>query len=277
MALTMQRDGYIDKEVEEEVEEGDEEEEDTAGTELCWLTDVQDKIVSVQEDAFMNDPGQSLAWLVLIQVILYYLCTSSIYFLSIATYITLFAYIYFKWIYPGLNNSPEENEALDEAVPESDQEPEWLVNQFFCYVQQHVKDTYKFNPSNKEDKESFVPEVEEEPKWLLDRFLCHVQHHEQEPEDDEQVDTETSLKITPESQKTDQNANNPVTTNHIEKNPNSDVLDLEPKVMVPVVSMVTSSVTSITNTATSYTFKDECELDEDDFEIISSEDLKLGS
>ena len=85
-----------------------------------------------------SDPGKSLAWLVVIQVLLYYLCTSSNSILSIVTYITLFAYIYVTWVYPGSNDNPKESEDLDEAVPETE-EPEWLVDQFFCYIQKHEK------------------------------------------------------------------------------------------------------------------------------------------
>jgi hypothetical protein len=118
-----------------------------------------------------------LAWLVVIQVLVYYLCTSII---STATYMGIFAYIYVKWVYP--LSSAKDSEDLDSTVAEADEEPEWLLDQFFSYVQQHktgAEEATETNSSLIEVTELDLPEVEEEPKWLLDQFLSYVQQHKQ--------------------------------------------------------------------------------------------------
>ena len=60
----------------------------------------------------------------------------------------------------------------------------------------------------------------------------------------------------------------------------TDSLDLEPEMKVPLVSMVTSSVTSVTNTVSSVSSllgsilrKNESDSDLEDFEMISEDEL----
>jgi len=64
----------------------------------------------------------------------------------------------------------------------------------------------------------------------------------------------------------------------------TDSLDLEPEMKVPVMSMVTSSVTSVTNTVSSvssmlgsFLKKNESEPDLEDFEMISEDELSAES
>merc|ERR1712106_641095 len=124
------------------------------------------------------------AWVVVIQLLVYYLCTSII---STVTYLGIFAYIYVKWVYPMSNT--KESEDLDESVAEADQEPEWLLDQFFSYIQQNKTDK---NSSPSEEAVLSVPDVEDEPGWVVDRFLSYVQQHKASEEMDEVEDDQDS-------------------------------------------------------------------------------------
>ena len=94
---------------------------------------LQEKFTTIEDDAnnTCTDPGMGLAWLVVIQVLVYYLCSSII---STATYFGIFAFIYVKWVYP-MSNSIE-SKTLEECVTEADAEPEWILDQFLSYIQQ---------------------------------------------------------------------------------------------------------------------------------------------
>ena len=94
----------------------------------------QDKFTTAEDETNNTsaDPGMGLAWLVVIQVLVYYLCSSII---STATYFGIFVFIYVKWVYP-LSNSIE-SKPLEECVSEADTEPEWILDQFLSYIQQN--------------------------------------------------------------------------------------------------------------------------------------------
>lgn len=284
MALTKLGDGSATRGVEE-----------ITGRELSWLRDAHDKFASAQEDITRADPGKSLAWLVMIQVLVYYLCTSII---STATYLGIFAYVYVKWVYP--MSSAKDSEDLDSTVAESDAEPEWLLDQFFSYVQQHwtgAEETPKPNPSQNKETELDVPEVEEEPGWLLDQFLSYVQQHKQNT--DFGIKTDVDERDTIAANQTQEILDNDQLEDPKESISNisdSDNLDFQSEMTVSVVPVVTSSVTSITNTLSNYKVQDDAEVNEvdtdehdtvlddddtevdmDDFEIVNSYDLNWHS
>jgi len=137
--------------------------QEITGSELSWLKDAHDKFTTAEDETNNTsaDPGMGLAWLVVIQVLVYYLCSSII---STATYFGIFVFIYVKWVYP-LSNSIE-SKPLEECVSEADTEPEWILDQFLSYIQQ--------NKAELPQSETTVPD-QEEPEWVVDKFLSYVQ------------------------------------------------------------------------------------------------------
>lgn len=253
--------------------------EEITGRELSWLRDAHERFTFAEEDTTSIDPGKSLAWLVVIQVVVYYLCTSII---STATYLGIFAYIYVKWVYP--LSSAKDNEELESTVAESDEEPEWLLDQFFSYVQQHktvAEEATEPNSSLNEETELDVPEVEEEPESLLDQFLNYAQQHKQSA--DFHVKKDDNERDTTAAQTQEIIGNDQQLEDSKESSRNisdSDNLDFQSKMTVSVLPVVTSSVTSITNTLSTDKVEDDTDLDEDDieldvddFEIIDSDEL----
>jgi len=82
-------------------------------TEHSWLREVESKLVSAQEVAVWSNPYKSMVWLVLTQLMLYYICTSSTPLLSTTAYFTLSVYIYITWVYtiwPAVRVPPTEEE-----------------------------------------------------------------------------------------------------------------------------------------------------------------------
>merc|ERR1712106_1309654 len=89
-------------------------------TEESWLKDFESKLVSAQEVAVWSNPYRSVVWLVLTQVMLYYLCTSSTPLLSTTAYFTLSAYIYITWVYtiwPAIRVPPSVEEDDENWTP----------------------------------------------------------------------------------------------------------------------------------------------------------------
>jgi len=68
-------------------------------SEESWVKEFESKLVSAQEVAVWSNPYKSLAWVVMTQGMLYYLCCSSTPLLSTTAYFTLSAYIYITWVY----------------------------------------------------------------------------------------------------------------------------------------------------------------------------------
>jgi len=239
-----------------------------AGVELAWLKDAHDKFANAEaepDDPACADPGKGLAWLVVIQVLLYYLCTSII---STVTYLGLFAFIYVKWVYPMSNAVDVEN--IEESVEEDDKEPEWLLDQFFSFIQQNkTEDSPSHSPSHSAEIEHKVPDVEEnddneEPGWLVDQFLSYVQKYSKGVADvsEEAADIRCISKDQTQ-QKEDSKENR---TN--DQSPEN--LLSESQMTVSEVSKVTCSVTNISNTVSDGKAEDD---DDNDFEMIDSDDL----
>jgi len=67
--------------------------------ESSWVKDFESKLVSAQEVAVWSSPYKSIVWVVMTQVMLYYLCSSSTTLLSTSAYLTVSAYIYITWVY----------------------------------------------------------------------------------------------------------------------------------------------------------------------------------
>merc|ERR1711915_832464 len=129
------------------------------------------------EETSGADPGKSLAWIVAIQVVAYYLCSS---FISIIFYLGMFVYIYFRWIRPmyGFEITAKEDKH------DGNDEPEWLLDQFFSYIQQHTDGDKENSSYLKEDdvteemidqleieKDTEVPEVDDSRHGLSTHFL----------------------------------------------------------------------------------------------------------
>ena len=84
----------------------------------------QDKFLTSQLDIVTSDPGKALAWLVLVSTVITFL-------LGHLVYLALFGLLYITWLY-GDNLSLN---SRDRDVEEEDEE-EWLLDRFFCFLQQ---------------------------------------------------------------------------------------------------------------------------------------------
>jgi len=235
-----------------------------AGVEVAWLKDAHDKFANAEaepDDPTCADPGKGLAWLVVIQVMLYYLCSSII---STTTYLGLFAVIYVKWVYPMSN-------AVDESV-EGDKEPEWLLDQFFSFIQQNKTED---NPSHSAEAEHEVPDVEEndeneEPGWLVDQFLSYVQKYSKGEGVADFSEKAADMRCFSKDQTQYKEDSKENRTNDL----SAENMLTESKMTESGVYKVTCSVTNICNTVSDDKTEDEDELDDDnDFEMIDSNDL----
>ena len=86
------------------------------------LTDhlLQSKLVRVQEVAVWSNPTVSIIWVVLSQMLLYYLCNWTVSLLSTASYILLSLYVYLTWVYtvwPAVRVPPSPDEDPENWTP----------------------------------------------------------------------------------------------------------------------------------------------------------------
>merc|ERR1711950_45632 len=101
----------------------------TAGVLHSSLQHFHDKFLTSQLDIVTSDPGKALAWLVL-------LSTAVTFLLGHLVYLALFGLLYLTWLY-GDNLSIN---SRDRDVEEEDEE-EWLLDRFFCFLQQLDNET----------------------------------------------------------------------------------------------------------------------------------------
>jgi len=63
------------------------------------IRDFESKLVVVQEVAVWSNPTVSIIWVVLSQILLYYLCNWTVSLVSTGSYILLSLYVYMTWVY----------------------------------------------------------------------------------------------------------------------------------------------------------------------------------
>ena len=85
----------------------------------------QDKFLTSQLDIVTSDPGKALAWLVLVSSVITFL-------LGHLVYLALFGLLYITWLY-GDNLSLK---SRDRDGDQEEEEEEWLLDRFFCFLQQ---------------------------------------------------------------------------------------------------------------------------------------------
>lgn len=89
-------------------------------SEKTWLQEFESKLVAAQEVAVWSNPGKSVIWLLLTQVVLYYLLTTSTPILSTLAYFLLSTYVYITWVYtvwPAIRVPPQHPEDDENWTP----------------------------------------------------------------------------------------------------------------------------------------------------------------
>merc|ERR1711953_1042710 len=97
----------------------------------------QDKFLTSQLDIVSSDPGKALAWLVLLSTLVTFL-------LGHLVYLALFGLLYVTWLY-GDHRSLKFRDREEEVEEE---EEEWLLDRFFCFLQQLDNDTFEIDLSS---------------------------------------------------------------------------------------------------------------------------------
>merc|ERR550532_1976469 len=97
----------------------------------------QDKFLTSQLDIVTSDPGKALAWLVL-------LSTAVTFLLGHLVYLALFGLLYVTWLY-GENLSIKSRDRKDN---QEEEEEEWLLDRFFCFLQQLDNDKFDIDLSS---------------------------------------------------------------------------------------------------------------------------------
>ena len=80
----------------------------------------QSKLVRVQEVAVWSNPTVSIIWVLLSQILLYYLCNWTVSLLSTLSYILLSLYVYLTWVYtvwPAVRVPPTPDEDPETWTP----------------------------------------------------------------------------------------------------------------------------------------------------------------
>jgi len=96
--------------------------EQTAGEVHSWMDQFHEKFLTPQLEIVSTDPGKFLAWLVLLSSVLTFI-------LGHVVYLAMFLLIYITWAY---SEHIQENDASDKDGDEN----EWLLDKFFCFLQQ---------------------------------------------------------------------------------------------------------------------------------------------
>ena len=81
---------------------------------------LQNKLIRVQEVAVWSNPTVSVVWVVVSQIILYYLCNWTTSLLSSLCYLLLSVYVYLTWVYtvwPAVRVPPSADEDTEHFTP----------------------------------------------------------------------------------------------------------------------------------------------------------------
>jgi len=161
----------------------------TAGSVHSWMNEFHDKFLTPQLEIVSNDPGKFLAWLVLLSCLLTFI-------LGHIIYLVLFLLIYITWAYS--------EHLQDKVVDKEEDQNEWLLDKFFCFLQQLDNETYDLDlkaiPSDEIDS------VETESETEIEKTTCSVvfensdslvdnseedtdEDEEEEVEDDDSIDS----------------------------------------------------------------------------------------
>ena len=84
------------------------------------LLNLQSKLVRVQEVAVWSNPTVSIIWVVLSQILLYYLCNWTSSLVSTFSYLLLSIYVYLTWVYtvwPAVRVPASEDEDSETWTP----------------------------------------------------------------------------------------------------------------------------------------------------------------
>lgn len=84
------------------------------------IRDFESKLVTVQEVAVWSNPTVSIVWLVLSQILLYYLCNWTSSLVSTFSYLLLSLYVYLTWVYtvwPVVRVPPSQDEDTETWTP----------------------------------------------------------------------------------------------------------------------------------------------------------------
>jgi len=104
-----------------------------AGDLHCWMNEFHDKFLSPQLDVVTADPGKFLAWLVLLSSLITFI-------LGHIVYLAFFLLLYISWAYNNhINFSQDKSE---EDVEDNSEENEWLLDKFFCFLNQLDNETF---------------------------------------------------------------------------------------------------------------------------------------
>merc|ERR1711950_137108 len=107
----------------------------TAGVLHSSLQHFHDKFLTTQLDIVTSDPGKALAWLVLGSTLITFL-------LGHLVYLALFGLLYVTGMYG-------DHLALKTRDQDDDQEEEeWLLDRFFCFLQQLDNDAFDIDLSS---------------------------------------------------------------------------------------------------------------------------------
>merc|ERR1711981_818561 len=110
----------------------------SAGILHSSLQHFHDKFLTSQLDIVTSDPGKALAWLVLVSTVITFL-------LGHLVYLALFGLLYITWLY-GDNFSLNSRDR--DGDQEEEEEEEWLLDRFFCFLQQLDNDTFDIEVSS---------------------------------------------------------------------------------------------------------------------------------
>merc|ERR1712019_236332 len=109
----------------------------SAGILHSSLQHFHDKFLTSQLDIVTSDPGKALAWLVLVSTVITFL-------LGHLVYLALFGLLYITWLYGDNLSLKSRNRDGDQE----DEEEEWLLDRFFCFLQQLDNDTFDIDLSS---------------------------------------------------------------------------------------------------------------------------------
>jgi len=125
--------------------------EQTAGEVHSWMDQFHEKFLTPQLEIVSTDPGKFLAWLVLLSSVLTFI-------LGHVVYLAMFLLIYITWAY---SEHIQENDASDKDGDEN----EWLLDKFFCFLQQLDNESFDLDltaiPSSSDEVDSNITDKAE--------------------------------------------------------------------------------------------------------------------
>jgi len=128
-----------------------------AGSVHSWMNEFHDKFLTPQLDIVSNDPGKFLAWLVLLSCLLTFI-------LGHLIYLVLFLLIYITWAYS--------EHIQDKVVDKEEDQNEWLLDKFFCFLQQLDNETHDLDLTTIPSDE--IDSIETKSETEIEKTTCSV-------------------------------------------------------------------------------------------------------